>query len=103
MGRRPRPREGDGGAAATPHDDAGRGAVLLQSDSAEQDQAELALTELQDDLDSLAQALEDDVQAIETKHEALRDETEERTVGLEKNDIQVERLGILWIPVHRRV
>ena len=53
---------------------------------------------LEDEIEELTQDLEDAVSEIREKHEAALDEIEEREVRLEKNDIDLVRFGILWVP-----
>jgi hypothetical protein len=76
---------------------------MTSSATARVDQASLALSELQDSMQDLHEQLHDDVEVIETKHHAAREDTLERTVTLEKNDVEVRRLGLLWIPINRRL
>ena len=61
----------------------------------ERDDVEAAETELA----ALDTALEADVREIEERHGQAARPIETRTVPLEKYDIRVETLAILWIPV----
>ena len=58
-----------------------------------------ALCDMCETIDELADELQDASDALRDEHEAVLDTIEERAVGLEKSDIQVRDVGILWLPV----
>ena len=67
------------------------------------DSLETEIERLEDDAVALEEELAADIEQIETEENGLLDQVQEREVRLEKNDIQVLRFGVLWIPVSRRV
>ncbi len=64
---------------------------------------EAELERLQDDGEALEADLKKKLAALRAKEERHLAKTEERQVRLEKNDIQVLRFGVLWVPVSSRV
>jgi hypothetical protein len=66
-------------------------------------QAEQDLQRLEGEIVALQDELEEQLDRIETDHENLAGQIEERAVSLDKNDIDVERFEILWIPVSKRL
>jgi len=65
--------------------------------------AEEDIETYQAELEELAEELEEKAAALEEEHGAALEQIEERSVGLEKNDIDVREFGILWIPATRRL
>jgi len=70
-------------------------------DRVSQGESELAL--LQQKLTEVQEQLQEQVSAIEAREGLARDKVEARPVRLDRSDIQLNRFGILWIPVSRRV
>lgn len=70
-------------------------------DRVSQGESELAL--LQQKLTEVQEQLQEQVSAIEASEGLARDKVEARPVRLDRGDIQLNRFGILWIPVSRRV
>lgn len=64
-------------------------------------QAEIA--RLEEDAVDLALELEQATDAIRDTEEQRVKEVEEKQVRLEKNDVQLKRFAVLWIPVSRRI
>ncbi len=67
---------------------------------AEREQQEAAA--VRTDLDSLNAQLQDEVAAIDARHAGEASEVQALDVPLEKDDVRVETLAILWIPVASR-
>jgi hypothetical protein len=67
------------------------------------EQAQDDLAELQVEAIELDSDLADALDEISERWAEVVDQTEERPVGLEKNDIQVRTFGVLWVPVTRRI
>jgi hypothetical protein len=67
------------------------------------EQAQDDLSELQAEAIELDSELADALDEISERWLEVVDQTEERAVGLEKNDIQVRTFGVLWVPVTRRI
>ncbi len=84
------------GSAVTKH-------RMTSSTSRRLDQTKDDIGELQGQAVELESELEDALAELREKHERALDDTEEQTIGLEKNDIQVRHFGILWVPVTRRI
>ncbi|GMU58176.1 MAG: hypothetical protein AMXMBFR33_73220 [Candidatus Xenobia bacterium] len=61
------------------------------------------LDALQEKAEQLALELQDQLDRIRTEEERALDATEARPVRLDKQDVQMARLCLLWIPVSRRV
>ncbi len=61
------------------------------------------IADLQAQAVELQDELADEIATLQAREEALLGEIEEREVRLEKNDIRVERFGVLWVPVTRRI
>ncbi|HJN77724.1 MAG TPA: helicase HerA-like domain-containing protein [Myxococcota bacterium] len=61
------------------------------------------IEELRAELGDIAIDLQDRIAAIEEVELAAVEDTEEREVRLRKKDIRVVQLGLLWIPVTRRI
>lgn len=55
------------------------------------------------DLEDLAEELEEKTEALQEQHGEALEHIDERPVGLEKNDIDVQDFGILWVPATRRI
>lgn len=70
-------------------------------DRVQQGQSELAM--VQQKLNDVQAQLQDQVEAIEAAEGAARTRVEARPVRLDRNDIRLNRFGILWIPVTRRL
>jgi hypothetical protein len=70
-------------------------------DRVSQGESELAL--LQQKLTEVQEQLQAQVEAIEAREGPARDRVEARPVRLDRSDIKLNRFGILWIPVTRRV
>jgi hypothetical protein len=64
---------------------------------AEREQQEAAA--VRSDLDSLNAQLQDEVAAIDARHVEEETQVQALDVPLEKDDVRVETLAILWIPV----
>jgi hypothetical protein len=62
------------------------------------DTAELKLTAKQQDLAELEQELEDAVISIQEEHDAMALERESLEIGLEKTDIRVAEIKLVWVP-----
>ena len=54
-------------------------------------------------LEKLAEQLDDKVADLEQQHGKALDHIVERSVGLEKNDIDLQEFGVLWIPASHRI
>jgi len=67
------------------------------------EQAEAAIERLKADAEALEAELVEAVEGIEDKHRGLLEDTTEKQVRLEKNDIRIEAFGLLWVPASRRV
>ncbi len=67
------------------------------------DRLEQELEDLAEDVAALEEELEAAVAKVEEDHAPLREAFEERPVGLDRNDLQVLRFGLLWVPASRRV
>jgi hypothetical protein len=67
------------------------------------DTAEDDLGAMQAELEALADELAAKTAELEKEHGAALEQIEQRTVGLEKNDIDVREFGILWVPATRRI
>ena len=61
------------------------------------------IEQIEEDATDLILELDEKVSAIREKYEDKLDATEEKEVRLEKSDIRVDRFGVLWVPVSRRV
>ncbi len=70
-------------------------------DRVSQSENELAL--LQQKLEEVQSQLQEQVAAIEMREGQARSKVEARPVRLDRGDIKLNRFGILWIPVTRRV
>ena len=66
-------------------------------------QGENELAMLQQKLQDLQDQLQRQIEAIEAREGQARERVEARQVRLDRNDIKLNRFGILWIPVSRRV
>ncbi|MBS2034910.1 DUF853 family protein [bacterium] len=66
-------------------------------------QGENELMLLQQKLQEVQDQLQDQVSAIEAREGQARDRVVSRPVRLDRGDIRLNRFGILWIPVSRRV
>ena len=67
------------------------------------DRIEGEIERLEEDAADLQAELADELDNIRAKQEQRLDETEEREVRLEKNDIKLADFGVLWVPVTRRL
>lgn len=65
--------------------------------------AEEELDRLRGEAERVAEDLGREVETIRQQQAALLQQTEEREVRLEKADIRLDRLAVLWVPVTRRV
>jgi hypothetical protein len=45
--------------------------------------------------------IEDELVIVRAKHERLLDVVEEKAVGLERDDVRIDELTIVWVPLHR--
>ena len=70
-------------------------------DRVSQGENELAI--LQQKLVEVQEQLHQQVEAIEAREGVARSKVEARPVRLDRNDIKINRFGILWIPVTRRI
>jgi len=70
-------------------------------DRVSQGESELSL--LQQKMTEVQDQLENQVAAIEAREGQARDRIEARPVRLDRADIKLNRFGILWVPVSRRV
>jgi hypothetical protein len=66
-------------------------------------QGENELAMLQQKLQDVQEQLQSQIEAIESKEGQARERVQARQVRLDRNDIKLNRFGILWIPVSRRV
>ena len=67
------------------------------------DKYEAELVRLQEEAFELGEQLEADIATLRVEELGLLDEIEEQEVRLEKNDVRLERFGVLWVPVTRRL
>jgi hypothetical protein len=65
--------------------------------------AEAAVEALEDEADALAAYVEEEAERLREDWRARAEEITVREVRLEKADIALERLGILWVPLTRQV
>ncbi len=61
------------------------------------------ITELESEIYDAQSKLRDRIVEVENEHRRVLDDVEEVEVGLEKNDITLDELTIVWIPVTRPV
>ena len=61
-------------------------------------QAENRLTDLVEDLEELENELLDDMAQIQEEWDEKAAEIDEFEVGLEKTDIQIDDVALIWIP-----
>lgn len=59
------------------------------------------LDRLREDAADLVSELEDKIADVEEQVDEAVDAIEDKEVGLEKNDIRIDRFGILWVPISR--
>ncbi len=65
--------------------------------------AEAELKRLQEEAFELEAELQGEIARLKVQELDLLGEIEEREVRLEKNDVRLERFGVLWVPVTRRL
>lgn len=64
---------------------------------------EAELVRLQEQAFELGEELQTDIASLRVDELDLLEQIEEREVRLEKNDVRLERFGVVWVPVTRRV
>lgn len=66
-------------------------------------QAEDELEKLNVELLELQDELEAELETLEADHAELAEKVEEKEIRLDKNDIEVEKFEILWVPLTKRI
>ncbi|TNE92556.1 MAG: DUF853 family protein [Deltaproteobacteria bacterium] len=61
------------------------------------------IADLQDEIDELAMDLESQIAGLRAEWIAKLADIEEQPVGLEKNDVRLTRLELVWVPVSRPI
>ncbi len=59
------------------------------------------ITALNREIYDLEAKIEDELVIVRAKHERLLDVVEEKAVGLERDDVRIDELTIVWVPLHR--
>ncbi len=66
-------------------------------------QSESEVSQLQQQMEDLQTQLEEQVEQIRAQERLALNKVEARSVRLERSDIRLNRFGVMWIPVTRRV